>query len=48
MTIFRLYSGDFIDRVRAAGFRVETGVAREPAVHRYSLERGETIFVALR
>jgi SAM-dependent methyltransferase len=45
---FRLYGRDFIDRVRAAGFRVETDVAREPAVHRYSLERGETIFVALR
>jgi SAM-dependent methyltransferase len=45
---FRLYGRDFVDRVRAAGFQIETDIAHEPAVHRYSLERGETIYIARR
>jgi SAM-dependent methyltransferase len=45
---FRYYGRDAYDRIRAAGFHLETDIAREPAVHRHALERGETIFIAMK
>ncbi|SFS11027.1 class I SAM-dependent methyltransferase [Sphingomonas jatrophae] len=42
----RLYGRDFRDRMTRAGLDFTADVAQEPAVSRYGLERGETIFVA--
>jgi len=42
---YRIYGRDLYDRIRAAGFVLSVDVAKEPEVHRYGLERGETIFI---
>lgn len=42
----RLYGGDFSQLLRQAGFEVAEYIAHEPEVSKYSLVRGETIFVA--
>ncbi len=44
----RMYGHDFRERVVKAGFTLDEFVATEPAVSRYALFRGETIFVARR
>jgi SAM-dependent methyltransferase len=43
---YRIYGRDLSDRIRQAGFDISLDVAQEPDVHRYALERGETIFIA--
>lgn len=42
----RYYGQDFTDMLRGAGFDITEHVAHEPEVSKYSLVRGETIFVA--
>lgn len=42
----RFYGADFADSLKNAGFEIFEYVAQEPDVSKYSLVRGETIFVA--
>lgn len=42
----RMYGADLRQRIRDAGFELETFTATPDDVIRYSLERGETVFVA--
>lgn len=42
----RYFGRDFRTRIRAAGFELEDVTATEPDVHKYGLQRGETLFVA--
>jgi SAM-dependent methyltransferase len=42
----RYYGRDISDRIRHAGFELELDIAKEPAVNRYGLVRGETIFIS--
>jgi SAM-dependent methyltransferase len=44
----RYYGRDLRDRIRAAGFELSEFTAMEPDVSRFSLTRGETVFVAKR
>jgi SAM-dependent methyltransferase len=44
----RFYGADFPQRVRDAGFEVETFTAQEPDVSRFGLLRGETLFICAR
>jgi SAM-dependent methyltransferase len=45
---YRIYGRDLYDRIRAAGFELSVDVAEEPDVRRYGLDRGETIFIAVK
>lgn len=44
----RCYGGDFVDRVKAAGFSLRRFHPNEPSIPRFSLYRGETVFVCER
>jgi hypothetical protein len=44
----RYFGADIRDRVRGAGFRLTEWTAVEPEVSRYSLIRGEKLFIAFR
>lgn len=45
---YRIYGRDLYDRIRSVGFDLSVDVAREPEVHKHALERGETIFIAVK
>jgi SAM-dependent methyltransferase len=41
----RYYGGDFVQRITDAGFTVKRFTAVEPSISKFSLNRGETVFV---
>jgi len=44
----RYYGADFKEHLRSAGFEITEYIAQEPEVSKYSLVRGETIYVAVK
>ncbi|MEN0118246.1 MAG: methyltransferase domain-containing protein [Agrobacterium cavarae] len=44
----RYYGADFKDSLQRVGFEIDEYIAQEPEVSKYSLVRGETIYVAMK
>lgn len=44
----RYYGADFKDSLQRVGFEIDEYIAQEPDVSKYSLVRGETIYVAMK